>query len=334
MRCPPTYFVQRAALAACLILAGSASGHGFNPSLLQLTEFPGGKVAVLWKSAGSVDAKGLIPKLPAQCREISPRASIASGADQVERWMLDCGPQGLLGAQVAMDGFELIGEDALVRVTLIDGRTLSTVLRADSPSWTVPEPGSRVATLASYLALGIKHILLGYDHLLFVLGLILLVGLRRRLLVTITAFTVAHSITLSLATLNLVHLPARAAEAVIALSIVFLAVELARQREQVTWAWRHPWAVAFAFGLLHGFGFAGALAEIGLPQGEIPLALLGFNVGVEIGQLLFVAAAIGTLAFARRLRPQWPNWIRVAVVYSIGSLASWWCFERVAAFWT
>src|SRR5262249_1048752 len=151
---------------------------------------------------------------------------------------------------------------------------------------------------------------------------------RRRLLLTITAFTVAHSITLSLATLNLLHVPSRAAEAVIALSIVFLAVELARQPQQATWAWRHPWAVAFAFGLLHGFGFAGALAEIGLPPGEIPLALLGFNAGVEIGQLLFVAAVIGALALARRLRPNWPSWIRAAVVYSIGSLASWWCFER------
>jgi hydrogenase/urease accessory protein HupE len=322
------------AILLALISQGAAWGHAFNPSLLELRELPGGRIGVLWKGAGAVGAEGLKPKLPARCHQLGDRVSTAVGTTLIERWVIDCGRDGLAGAEVGMSGYELIGEDAVVRITRADGQTISAVLRSDAPSWVIPAPNSSKSILASYLGAGVKHILLGYDHLLFVLGLILLVGLGRRLLVTITAFTVAHSATLSLATLHVVRFPSRATEAVIALSIVFLAVELARdQSSPKTWAMRRPWLVAFTFGLLHGFGFAGALAEIGLPPGEIPLALFSFNVGVEIGQLLFVGAIAAIIALLRLVRSSWPSGLRRAIAYAVGSLAAWWCFERVAAFW-
>ncbi len=325
---------RRWAAALALLVQSTAWGHSFNPSLLELHELPGGRVGVVWKSAGTVDAEGLTLRLPARCRPLGERTSTTVGTTLIERWLMDCGKEGLSGAEVGMKGFELIGEDAVVRVTRADGQTLSSVLRGDAPSWVIPAPGAAKSILTSYLGMGVKHILLGYDHLLFVLGLILLVGLGRRLLMTITAFTVAHSLTLALATLNVVRFPSRAVEAVIALSIAFLAVELVRDRDrEKTWARRRPWLVAFTFGLLHGFGFAGALAEIGLPSGEIPLALLSFNVGVEIGQVLFVGVVAAAIELLRRVGASWPSEIRRATAYAIGSLAAWWCIERVAAFW-
>jgi hydrogenase/urease accessory protein HupE len=317
-----------------MLVQGMAWGHSFNPSLLELNELPGGQVGVVWKSAGAVGAEALTPRLPARCRPLGERTSSTVGTTLIEHWLMDCGKGGLGGAEVGMTGFELIGEDALVRVTRADGHTVSAVLRSDAPNWVIPAPGAAKSILTSYLGMGVKHILLGYDHLLFVLGLILLVGLGRRLLATITAFTVAHSLTLALATLNVVRFPPRAVEAVIALSIAFLAVELLRGGDRESWAVRRSWLVAFTFGLLHGFGFAGALAEIGLPSGEIPLALLSFNVGVELGQLFFVGVVAAAIALLPRVGASLPGQIRRATAYAIGSLAAWWCIERVAAFWT
>ena len=206
------------------------------------------------------------------------------------------------------------------------------------PIW-VPlrsSPGT-VEVIGTYTWLGIEHILTGADHLLFVLALVLIVRSRRQLLITITAFTIAHSITLALATLNLVRIPGPPVEATIALSIVFVASEIVRlRRGREGLAARKPWVIAFAFGLLHGLGFAGALAEIGLPQNAIPLALLFFNVGVEIGQLMFVVAVLAAAAIAHRLirRHTEPRWTKVMLAYLIGSVASFWVFERIAAFWS
>ena len=181
--------------------------------------------------------------------------------------------------------------------------------------------------------MGVKHILLGIDHLLFVLGLVLIVRSTPRLVKTITAFTLSHSITLALATLGFVHVPQAPVEAVIALSILFLASELARRnRGESGLTARRPWLVAFSFGLLHGFGFAGALSEVGLPETDIPLALLLFNLGVEAGQLLFVAAVLALLWCGRRLATSAPRWLQDAPAYAVGSLAAFWLIERVAAF--
>jgi hydrogenase/urease accessory protein HupE len=193
---------------------------------------------------------------------------------------------------------------------------------------------SLAATASRFATLGIEHILLGIDHLLFVLGLVLIVQSAKLLVQTITAFTIAHSITLAVATLGFVHVPGAPVEAVIALSILFLASELTRQRRgESGLTARYPWLVAFSFGLLHGFGFAGALAEVGLPERDITLALLVFNLGVEAGQLLFVAGVLALLWLGRRVivSPP-PRWLQDAPAYAIGSLAAFWLIQRVAAF--
>jgi hydrogenase/urease accessory protein HupE len=190
---------------------------------------------------------------------------------------------------------------------------------------------------STYVSIGIGHILLGFDHLLFVLALVMIVKSTRRLLVTVTAFTVAHSITLSLATLGVLHGPGPPVEASIALSIVFVASEIIHQRQgREGLTARSPWVVAFAFGLLHGLGFAGALAEVGLPENSIPLALLFFNIGVEVGQVLFIVAVLATYRLLAKLLAGRFDLARLTPVpaYAIGALASYWLFERVSGFWS
>jgi hydrogenase/urease accessory protein HupE len=229
-------------------------------------------------------------------------------------------------------GLESTLGDVLVRTRPAGGRLQTAVLRAGQTSTTVSRAPSRTAIAWTYLRLGVEHILGGPDHLLFVLGLLLLVRGAWQLARTVTAFTVAHSLTLALAVLGVVHVPPQPVEATIALSLLFLAAELTRGPEHRGSLTAHkPWLVALSFGLLHGFGFAGALAEVGLPDGEIPLALFQFNVGVELGQLLVVVSYVA-LARALRGRLQWrASWLRLAG-YGIGSVAAYWCVERVAAF--
>jgi len=233
-------------------------------------------------------------------------------------------------ATITIEGLSATMIDTLVRIELLSGVVISQILKPDSPTFVVNTRGG--VSLAGYVHLGIEHILLGIDHLLFVLGLLLIVQGKWQLVKTITAFTVAHSITLALATLDVIQVPQAPVEAVIALSIVFLATELARPKgESLDLTFRFPWIVAFVFGLLHGFGFAGALSEVGLPQTDIPLALLLFNGGVEIGQLVFVGAffALGWLIY--RVVETLPTWLTPATTYGIGSVSSYWLVERVAA---
>ncbi len=232
-----------------------------------------------------------------------------------------------------IDGLPASVTDVIARVVRLDGSTQVARLVAARPHFVIEGPQSGIGVSRTYVALGIRHILQGVDHLLFVLALVLVVGRIRRLLVTITAFTAAHSLTLAAATLGWVHVPQAPVEAVIALSIVFVASEIVhglQGRPGLTA--RAPWVVAFSFGLLHGLGFAGALAEIGLPAGAIPLALLCFNVGVELGQLLFVAAVWVVLMAIGRARIAWPAWARAVPAYAIGAVAMLWVIERVLAF--
>jgi CRP-like cAMP-binding protein len=220
--------------------------------------------------------------------------------------------------------------NALVSVTRLDGEALQAVLGPRRPSFDVPAHARALDVVRGYVTLGVEHILTGPDHLLFVFGLLLLVSASRLLVRTITAFTLGHSITLSVAALGLATVPSRPVEVLIALSVLALAVELARDPGAPTLLRRFPWMMALAFGLLHGFGFAGALAEAGLPPGQIPLALVSFNGGIELGQLAFVAAVLALGALSRRVAPALaPRSTRVAV-YAMGILAAYWCFERVA----
>ncbi len=316
---------------ALLVLLGPglAAAHPLAPSLLDLREETPGRIAVLWRRPQLLPVGARPePLLPGRCRIAAPPVETLEGAALVTRWTADCGRAGLTGERIAVNGLAEAGSDVLLRVVLADGRSLRTVLRADAPSFDLPAEQSSAGVAAGYLSLGIEHLLTGPDHLAFVLGLVLLVRSRRRLLGTITAFTLGHSVTLALAALGFVRLPPAPIEAAIALSILVLAVELARERP--TPLGRRPWLMAAGFGLLHGLGFAGALAQVGLPAGEIPLALLSFNVGIELGQIGFVLAVLGLgLALSPFLR-RLPAWSTAIPTYVIGSLAAFWMFERLA----
>jgi hydrogenase/urease accessory protein HupE len=238
----------------------------------------------------------------------------------------------LAGAQVGLKGIEASFNDALVRIAPLDGSPQAERLTAAQPMIRVATKPDRWQVARTYLVLGIEHILAGYDHLLFVVALVLLLLRPWTVIKAATAFTLAHTITLAGSTLGLFGLAQAPVEATIALSIVFLAVEIVKRREgQPRLSERIPWVIAFLFGLLHGFGFAGALREIGLPEGEVPVALLTFNVGVEIGQLLIIAGVIALIAMIRRMRPVMLRPATLAASYAIGTIASFWFIERMVA---
>jgi len=270
--------------------------------------------------------------LSGTAEELTPMATQLTGNAAVQTWRLRLLAP-LRGRLLHVDGLTSTMTDVLVRIQFADGASWVTRLTPQAPQVRIPEHQGRGSVAVIYLVLGVEHILLGIDHLLFVLALLLITSGIRRLALTITAFTLAHSITLALATLGFVRMPPPPVEAVIALSIVFVAAEILRARrgEEGLTA-RAPWIVAFTFGLLHGFGFAGALAEIGLPAGQIPLALFFFNVGVEVGQLVFVAAILAIIAMARRTRVELPHWAALAPPYAIGCIAMFWVIQRVATF--
>jgi hydrogenase/urease accessory protein HupE len=319
---------------ALLCLSLSAAAHEARPAYLQITEAPPGQYEVVWKRPQQGELTlALHVQLPERCRDVAPVARQVAPGALIERRLVACGEPGLSGGRIAIGGLSGTQTDALVRIQLRDGSVQTNLLKPASPSLTVEGRRSSGAVAGEYLALGVEHILLGVDHLLFVLGLVLIVRGGRRLVKTVTAFTAAHSITLAMATLGLVRVPQAPVEAVIALSILFLASELARQhRGEPGLTASRPWLVAFAFGLLHGFGFAGALAEVGLPQTDIPLALLMFNLGVEAGQLLFVAAVLSLWWLGRSAVASAPWWLRQVPAYAIGSLAAFWLIARVSAF--
>lgn len=319
-----------AALACLLVLllgrAGPAHAHDFRPLLLQLHEVDAGRFELRMlvpatSSAGPIGEGELRPLVPEPCTP-TWRSPISA--------TLDCDERGLVGT-LGVEGTDRHPVDVVIAIQYLDGSRVSAVLAPDDPPLLLggPDPRSRLQLLRDYVALGVEHILLGFDHLLFVLALVLLVPSPASLLWTVTAFTLAHSITLACATLELLALPSPPVEAGIALSIVLLAHELALpEHERDTLTWRAPWLVAFGFGLLHGFGFAGALAEVGLPSAHVPLALLAFNLGVELGQLGVVALVLVALALLRRVHARG----RMLVVYGIGSLAAAWLIDRVLDF--
>jgi hydrogenase/urease accessory protein HupE len=242
-------------------------------------------------------------------------------------------PNGLAGEYITIDGLSATMTDVLVRMERLDGTTQVARLTPADPSLLVVASPNPWQVVHTYLVLGVEHILTGIDHLLFVLALILITHGGWQLVKTVTAFTVSHSITLTAATLGFVHVPQRPVEAVIALSIVFVAAEIVHARQgRVGIAARAPWIVALTFGLLHGLGFAGGLSDAGLPAGHIPLALLFFSLGVETGHLLFVGVVLAVLVVGRRLAVPMPRWASLVPPYAIGIVAMFWVMERVAAF--
>lgn len=325
-----------ALVVAALLLGQTASAHPLAPALLQLEEQSDGRVEVLWKrSSLAVPGSNIEPVVPPACPATTPADVERQGVAVLVRWTIDCGETGLVGQPIRIDGLGPAKIDTLVRIALSDGRTFQRVLRRSEPEMIVPEKASRTQVFVDYLTIGFEHILSGTDHLLFVFGLFLLcAGVMRPLVKTITSFTVGHSITLSLAALGYTNLPSGPIEVLIAASVLALAVELARDGADAagreTLMRRYPWPMALLFGLLHGMGFAGALREIGLPQGEIPMALFSFNVGIELGQLAFVVALVVAGALIRRIPLPIPLPQRAAV-YVMGSLAAFWTIERTAA---
>ncbi len=321
-----------ALLAPCL-LAGELRAHEVRPAYLELTETRAGEFDVLWKTPMRGELRlSLAPEFSGAVEPLGPVTQRRRGDASVQTWRVRA-VEPLRGQRLAIAGLSATMTDALARIDFLDGTSFVARLTPQRPEALVPLRPSVFGLAAEYLALGVEHILFGVDHLLFVLALLLISKSLRRLVATVTAFTVAHSITLALAVLGFVHVPGPPVEAVIALSIVLVAVEIVRAESgRPGLAARAPWVVGFVFGLLHGLGFAGALAEVGLPEGRIPFALACFNVGVELGQLGFVVAVLGLLAVLRRTGLAWPAWSRRVPVYAIGGLASFWTLERVASF--
>jgi hydrogenase/urease accessory protein HupE len=321
--------------AGCASLALAASGrvahaHGLDPASLDLREVRPGIVEVTWQtSALRLPGANVQPVLPGTCRRIGEGEATDHGDRVILHWTVDCGPDGLADALIRVDDLAAAKINALLRIERLGGETL-TVLSPRQPSFVVPARADRWQVVRSYVALGVEHIASGPDHLLFVIGLLLLVPSLRLLAETITAFTIGHSLTLTAAVLGIARVPSRPIEVLIALSVLVLAVELAGARDRATLLRRRPWLMAGAFGLLHGFGFAGALTEAGLPAGDVPIALAAFNVGIECGQLMFVALVLAAGAVARRWRPALARLALRPAVYAMGILAAFWSFERVA----
>lgn len=323
-----------AVLAATLLaLNESVLADVFRPAYLELRQTDAETFDVMWK----VPARGESMRLaidvvfPPGTQDVTAPRSAFVGDAFIERWTVRR-EGGLAGGRVSIQGLPGSISDVLARVERADGTTQVTRLLPARPSFVVEAPADAASVAWTYTVLGVEHILGGIDHLLYILAMLFLVKGWTRVVAMLSAFTATHSVTLTAAALGWVHVPQPPVEACIALSIVFVArevVETQRGRPGLTARW--PWVVAFTFGLMHGFGFAGALAEVGLPTRAIPVALLFFNVGVEIGQLVFVAAALGTMALARRMSGRWPRWAEAVPSYAIGGVAMFWVIDRVAA---
>jgi hydrogenase/urease accessory protein HupE len=317
-------------------LVGAANADIFKPAYLELRELGNDRYDVLWKvpALGTDRRLSVYVRFPAGTEDLSESQPFISDGAWVERWQISH-PGGLVGKTVRIEGNATGVTDVIARVERLDGSSQVERLEAGAPQFEVRASAGTSEIAWSYTVLGVEHILSGIDHLLFVFALLLVVSGGKRIVATVTAFTVAHSITLVAATLGWVSVPGPPVEAIIALSIVFVAAEVLRaERGKPGLTARAPWIVAFSFGLLHGFGFAGALAETGLPQTAIPVALLMFNVGVELGQLIFVASVIAIGALSRYILTTRPVWTIPAAGYAIGAVAAFWTLERVASFWS
>ena len=312
-------------------LANPAWAHEARPAYLEIKETAPGQLSVLWRTPVLAGMRlPVLLRLPDDVKNLKEPAVQELTDSLVERRWVDAGPTGLAGKRIDFAGLQFTITDVLVRVELLDGRTMQTIARPSQPWVEIAASQSRWEAMGTYIVQGIHHILLGVDHLLFVLGLLLIVKDRWMLVKTVSAFTVAHSITLAIATLGYASVPAAPLNAAIALSILFLGVEVVRSwRGGTSLSIRQPWVVAFAFGLLHGFGFASGLTAMGLPRAEIPLALLCFNAGVEAGQLLFVAMVLLLERAFRVLEVRWPRVIEALPAYTIGSLGAYWTIQRV-----
>lgn len=323
-----------------LFFSLSAQADEYRPAYLEFKQISNDEFRMLWKvpAKGQNQRLSLYVSLPDDVIQKSEPIGAFIGGAYIERSTISR-QDGLAGGEVAIEGLQRVSTDVLVRIQRLDGTSETARLNASSTSFFVKGAPQFWDVVNTYLVFGVEHILNGFDHLLFVTCLIFIAGSWRRILITVTGFTLAHSITLTLAGLELARLPLPPIEATIALSIIFLAREIVLNRRD-TLTWRYPVTVSVTFGLLHGFGFASALSEIGLPKTEIPTALLAFNVGVEIGQILFVATMLVVFwLIAKGLKVMqsgsagWLQKIERPMAYGTGSIAMFWTVERVSGFW-
>lgn len=326
-----------ALLAGVFVLVTAAGAHETRPAYLEIKEINPAQYSVLWRTPVLSGMRlPVVLKFPDDVLNITDPVVQELADSLVERRTIQAEGGTLAGKRIEFPGLQATITDVLVRVQTLDGVHSTTLVKPSQPWIEISVSNGPLSVAGAYLVHGIEHIIFGVDHLLFVLALVLIVRSYRVLLLTITSFTVAHSVTLALATLGVVHVPGPPVEAVIALSILLVAVEIIRQEHgQSGMTARWPWVVAFSFGLLHGFGFAGALTQLGLPQSDIPLALFTFNVGVEIGQLAFIGAVLGVIALAKRIEftRVLDRYALPAATYTIGALAAFWFLQRLAGFW-
>ena len=321
-------------LVLCAGFFGSAVAHELQPGSLEVRQLTTERYEVIWRAP--IYFKKPHPaklQLPEHWQTVG-EPTIKQLSDSALHRRVVSVPNGTIdGDTIRFIGLEATITDVFVRFIWLDGTNTTAIARPGHPFVEIIAERSAWQVAGDYTVLGVDHILSGFDHLTFVLALLLIVSGARRLLITVTSFTLAHSITLAAATLGVMSVPGPPVEATIALSILFLASELVKVNQgRPSLTAQFPWIVAFVFGLLHGFGFAGALSDVGLPQNEVPLALLMFNVGVELGQLMFIAATLVLMMALRKLRFEWPAWTRQLPAYSIGGIAAFWLIERVTAF--
>jgi len=317
-------------LALGLAHPSRVRAHETRPAYLEIKETAANQYELFWRTPVSAGMRlPVILRLPTDTKDLKPPTSEELTDSFVEQRSISV-PGGITQKRIDFPGLESTIADVVVHVELLDGRAVTTIVHPSRPWVEIPASETRRAVVADYVLHGIRHIALGADHLLFLLGLLLIVKDRWMLLKTVTAFTVAHSLTLALATLGYANAPIVPLNAAIALSILFLGPEIVRSwRGQSSFTILHPWVVAFAFGLLHGFGFASALTSSGLPRSELPLALLSFNVGVELGQLSFVLLVLLLERAFQILEIRWPRWVELVPGYTVGSLGAFWTVQRV-----
>ena len=315
-----------------LLSPEEASAHALAPSVLSFEQRADSTVTMRWRSPSKrPTGQFLRPRIPESCEPLGPtnREKTEDETAIIETTELRCEPSNMLGAIVTVDGFEDSSVNVVVRIVRADGGVHHAILDTGRPALTIAAEEDESQSFFEYLMLGVGHLLTGWDHLTFVLGLLVLFGWNRRLIAAVTAFTIGHSLTLALSVFRIVSLPMLLVEALIAVTIVILALEIQSGARGLVW--KHPWTLPGALGLLHGLGFASVLFDAGLPSDEIPLALLGFNLGLEVGQLAVIAVAWMSFLAVRSALPS--NWRgnRTVPAYVIGSLAAFWVIERTLA---
>ena len=323
-------------IGLAILVSNAARAHEMRPAYLELRQTETASYDLLWKVPGrGQDMRlGLYVQLPASCADKTPPHASMINNNYVERRTVTC-PSGLTGQTIRIQGLSATMTDVLVRFERLDGTSQVTRLLPSSPAFVVDDAPRPLEVARTYTVLGIEHILGGIDHLLFVLALLIITGGGWRMVKTVTAFTCSHSLTLTAASLGLVHVPPPPVEAAIALSIVLVASEIVRMhRGEMTLTSRFPWLVALTFGLIHGLGFAGGLSEAGLPVNHIPTALLFFSIGVETGHFMFIGVVLSFVLLVRKTSVPVPGWARLVPAYAIGSCAAYWLIQRTATFLT